>query len=338
MFFNVLTSSGYIWTMWPSLDDEVCDPYNLQKELIERSQPCRDGDFTCEPHIRNWGLKDWKYFMESQKSSNPIDPVSKNSSNPIDPVSKSSSNPIDPEISANVSDTSKYDPEIFGDFSPTSRFHAEISTDVWIPYIDHRFWNFEYVSGRQFYGFYGFPRVSASDDFNILRYRVLWGESFWVSFYESYYDFMFTKIILFLILVFLISFLILFCVLFVKNNTGYKRFILLLISLISLIILCLIMLKYYYNSLKGEHFNIYPAIPCYKGYYYPIYSDNFVISPSIIIIQLFILLIFLCVLVLMYVQSTDDNYNVGTPLIMFFCLLVVVHCFMLQIYLLFICF
>ncbi len=93
---------------------------------------------------------------------------------------------------------------------------------------------------------------------------------------------MFTKIILFLILVFLISFLILFCVLFVKNNTGYKRFILLLISLISLIIICLIMLKYYYNSLKGEHFNIYPAIPCYKpfhNYNTVIYIIDFFMCP-----------------------------------------------------------
>jgi NADH-quinone oxidoreductase subunit N len=62
--------------------------------------------------------------------------------------------------------------------------------------------------------------------------------------------------------------------------------------------------------------------PQMLGPIYPYVYPHFILSASIIDIQLFILFIFICVLVVMLFQAVDDsNISIGTPLVMLFCVL-----------------
>lgn len=84
----------------------------------------------------------------------------------------------------------------------------------------------------------------------------------------------------------------------------------------------LLSLRHYMLHVTGDFFQLSPANFGLFGLFYPLRYKHFILSTSILDIQLLILFVFICVLISMYFQAIDDfSINFGTPIVMLFCVL-----------------
>lgn len=104
------------------------------------------------------------------------------------------------------------------------------------------------------------------------------------------------------------------------NLKGFKSYLLLIIFLTFL---TFVFLLYIRDFLLIVQLGPYPEFHYELGFTYgPHVFEHFILSSTIINVQLFILFIFICVLITMYFQALDDfSINFGTPIVMLFCVL-----------------
>ena len=182
----------------------------------------------------------------------------------------------------------------------------------------HPYWS-EMVYNRHFY-------YSAYRDFEPTNWNYI---DFWDTFMKIFFTFgaIFAHFLVTIIcwsttIIFL--FLILIAVYKESwwNLKGFKKYLLVIIFSVIFIFMLLFYLRHYMLHVTGDFFLLSPENFGLFGLLYPLRYKHFILSTSILDIQLLILFVFICVLISMYFQAIDDfSINFGTPIVMLFCVL-----------------
>lgn len=112
----------------------------------------------------------------------------------------------------------------------------------------------------------------------------------------------------------------------IEHNLKTYRFILGFIALNVIIIIFWLRSLYYYDYLTDQLAYVYEHMQMGHSYFFAelgfnYCNDNFFFSRWVVLIQIFICLVFLCVIFIMWYHPSDDsNVNFGAPILMFFCL------------------
>lgn len=189
--------------------------------------------------------------------------------------------------------------------------------NVCLPF-EHPYW-YEMVYNRDFY--YSASLGKEPTNWNYI--------DFWDSFMTIFHTFgsvyihnFIVYFCYFVVMIFLVIILIAVYKESWWNVKGFKKFLLIIIGAVLLIFVFLLSLRYYLLHVTGDFFNLSPENFGLFGLFYPLRYKHFILSTSILDIQLFILFVFICVLISMYFQAIDDfSINFGTPIVMLFCVL-----------------